>query len=158
MRGSIVAASSIPSQLGIVFWNYDIVLATLLHIIMIMEMERKIISLAAAAAGQGLLRQRSAIVVMVVMVTVISRDLLEKIENLNLPKGGEKMSGTFIPPQKDRGKARGKRQRSPPFRKSRHLTLANQRCFERSHCSIYRQVCIAYHLPAPRNRISHQRQ
>jgi len=55
--------------------------------------------------------------------------ILEKIENLNLPKGGEKMSGTFIPPQKDRGKARGKRQRSPPFRKSRHLTLANLAMF-----------------------------
>jgi hypothetical protein len=72
MRGSIVAASSIPSQLGIVFWNYDIVLATLLHIIMIME--RKI-SLA-AAPGQGLLRRKdpSWSSCMVVMVTVISRD------------------------------------------------------------------------------------
>jgi hypothetical protein len=67
---------------------------------MIMEMERKIISLAAAAAGQGLLRQRSAIVVMVVMVTVISRDLLEKIENLNLPMGGRQCRGHSLPPQK----------------------------------------------------------
>ena len=53
--------------------------------------------------------------------------ILEKIENLNLPKGGEKMSGTFIPPQKDRGKARGNGHLS--FRKSRHLTLATLAMF-----------------------------